>query len=584
MPPEGRLPRLEGQVGAPAAPPGAALAAGAAGRWLAIALLAALYFAAGKLGLQLAFVNPSATAVWPPTGIALAALLVLGPGAWPGVFLGAFLVNLTTAGSTATSLAIAAGNTLEALLGARLVTRFANGREAFHGAGDLLRFAVLAAGLSTVASATIGVGALTAGGLSPARDLGRVWLVWWLGDAVGAILVAPLLVLWLSAPRPLWDRRRAAEALLLIGATFLVGQAAFGGWLPAPLKDAPLDFLTAPLLLWAAFRFGPRETAIACALLSALALRGTVAGFGPFAGRPPDEALLLLQAFLAMTTLTGLALAALVAQNRRAAAALREANAALELRDARRGAALSRSEEALRLQAEELARVNAELAQFAGVAAHELQEPLRKILTFGRLLKDSGQALSREVRDYVDRMEGAAGRMQKLVDDILSLSRVTTNASPLEAVALGEVVGEVARDFEGRLASAGGALEAEDLPTVRADAGQMRRLFENLVSNAYKFRRREEGLRIVISRREAPSGFVSVQVADNGIGFDEKYRERIFKPFERLNRKSDYEGSGMGLAICRRILLRHGGDITASSEPGKGSVFTVTLPKNGGDP
>ena len=158
--------------------------------------LAAAYFVAGKLGLMLAFVHASATAVWPPAGITLAALLILGYRVWPGIFLGAFLVNITTAGSAATSLGIAAGNTLEGLAGAYLVGRYANGRHAFDRAQDILKFAGLAGLLSTTISATFGVTSLSLGGFSRWADYGSIWWTWWLGDVVGNLVVAPLLVLW----------------------------------------------------------------------------------------------------------------------------------------------------------------------------------------------------------------------------------------------------------------------------------------------------------------------------------------------------------------------------------------------------
>jgi len=170
--------------------------------WLA---LATVYALAGKFGLALAFVNPSATAVWPPTGIALAAILILGPRAWLGIFAGAFLVNETTAGSLATSLAIATGNTLEAVLGAYLVNRFAGGQSALTRGRSLALFVLFAAGVTTV-SATVGVTSLSLAGFGGWPDYGRIWLTWWLGDAVGAVVVAPVILLWAAHPRLAWTR------------------------------------------------------------------------------------------------------------------------------------------------------------------------------------------------------------------------------------------------------------------------------------------------------------------------------------------------------------------------------------------
>src|ERR1043166_2272804 len=177
-----------------------------------LAGLTLVYFVAGKLGLMLAFVNASATAVWPPTGIALAALLVFGYRVWPSIFLGAFLVNITTAGSVVTSLGIATGNTLEGLLGALLVNRFANGRHALERSQDIFKFAALAAVFSTMVSATCGVTTLCLGGYARWDEYEPIWLTWWLGDAAGDFLVAPLLLLWMANPRARSRKRQAAAA------------------------------------------------------------------------------------------------------------------------------------------------------------------------------------------------------------------------------------------------------------------------------------------------------------------------------------------------------------------------------------
>ena len=285
--------------------------------------MAAAYFAAGKLGLQMAFVNPSASPVWAPTGLALAAFLVLGYRVWPAVYLSAFLVNVTTAGSVATSLCIAAGNTLEGGVGAWLVDAFAGGRGAFQRARDVFRFALLAAVLSTTVSATCGVTSLALGGFAHWTSYGSIWLTWWLGDAVGDLVVAPFALLWSTNPRMRWRPRRALEAGLLLLSLALAGAIVFGGLFPSPVKDYPLEFVCVPLLIWAAFRFGPREVATGVVMLSAIAIWGTLRGFGPFVRSARNESLLLLQAFMGVTALTSLALAAVVSERRAAEKRLR---------------------------------------------------------------------------------------------------------------------------------------------------------------------------------------------------------------------------------------------------------------------
>jgi signal transduction histidine kinase len=547
-------------------------------------LLATAYVILGKLGLKLAFVHVSATAVWAPTGIALAAFLLYGRRVWAGIFAGAFLVNLMTTGGVGVSAGIAAGNTLEGLAGAYLVDLFAGGHEALSRSGGILRFAVLAGLLSTMVSATIGVSTLFLANLAKAAALKEIWLTWWLGDASGALIVAPALLLWSTGPVERYSRGKLLELGGLALALVLVGRLVFGGLLPTAANDYPFDFLCLPVLIWAAFRFGQRETALASCALSGLAIWGTLSGFGPFTRQSQNESLLLLQAFMAATAIVALIVAAVVAERRAAETALRGAHGDLEARVLARTSELSWAVGALkkeileRQRAEEaLQRSNTELNLFASVAAHELQEPLRKLLTFGNLVKTLHPA-DKEEDGYLQRMQESALRMSRLIEDILNLSRVITNAKPLERVNLGEVLAEIQADFADRLTQAGSELTVEPLPALRADASQLRQLFGNLVSNAYKFRDQERPLRIAVSSRSLPEGFVEVKVEDNGIGFDERYLSRIFKPFQRLHRRTEYEGSGMGLALCGRIALRHGGVVTASSKPGQGSTFVVTLP------
>jgi len=290
-------------------------------RWVTylviVAVLAAVYLIAAKLGLKLAFVHASATAVWPPTGIALAAFLVFGYRVWPGIFAGAFLANVTTEGTVATSLGIAAGNTLEGLTGAYLVNRFAGGTHAFDRPQDILKLAVLAGTISTMVSATVGVTSLSLGGFAKWADYGSIWLTWWLGDAMGVLLVAPLSVLWLTNPRVQWQRGQVREAACFVLCLVVVGQAVFGGWMPVIVKNYQLDYLCVPILAWAAFRFGQRETATAAVLLSVFALWGTLRGFGPFARGTPNESLLLVQAFIGVTAMLAMAFAAVVSERTR---------------------------------------------------------------------------------------------------------------------------------------------------------------------------------------------------------------------------------------------------------------------------
>ncbi|MFY0529002.1 ATP-binding protein [Archangium gephyra] len=227
-----------------------------------------------------------------------------------------------------------------------------------------------------------------------------------------------------------------------------------------------------------------------------------------------------------------------------------------------------------------LEQSNRELESFASVASHDLQEPLRKIQTFGERLKTTCAAsLSPEGRDYLERMNNAAGRMRRLIDDLLSFSRISSKAPTFARVDLGRVAREVLADLETAIEQAGATVTVGELPTLEAEPMQMRQLLQNLVSNALKFRRENVAPSVSIHATvHADAGLCELRVADNGIGFDEKYLDRIFNVFQRLHGRGKYEGTGIGLAICRKIAERHGGSIDARSKPGQGATFIVKLP------
>jgi PAS domain S-box-containing protein len=280
-------------------------------------ILVLVYFAAGRLGLSFALVNPSASPVWPASGVALAALLLFGPRVWPGIFVGAFLVNLSTSGRPAMSLGIAVGNTLEGVLGRYLVDRHNASRRSFDRLGDVWRFFALGGGVSTIVAATVGVTSLYLGGSAVPSEFGAVWLTWWLGDAVGVLIFTPLILLWANDFRLRWSREQAVEVAILLATIVLVGHALFGGWLPARLEHYPLDFLCIPMFVWVALRFSQREAATAVLVLSWIAISGTLAGVGPFIGTSQSDSLQLLQVFLGLVSVLTLALAAVVAEGRR---------------------------------------------------------------------------------------------------------------------------------------------------------------------------------------------------------------------------------------------------------------------------
>jgi len=278
-----------------------------------ILVLAAVYFYAGKLGLSLAYLHASASAVWPPTGLALAALLLWGYKLWPGIFLGAFLLNITTQGSVATTFGIAAGNTLEALLGAWAINRFANGAKAFERARNIFKFVLLAPILSTAVSATFGVTSLTLGGFARWNQYAPIWFTWWLGDAVGDLIVAPILLIWLTPPYFQLKTKWIVEAAGLLLSLILLAYLVFLLGIPPSS-----EYIMLLPLLWAAFRFGQRGAVTSAFIISGIALAGTLNGVGPFAHANPNESLLHLQSFMGTIAISALVLAAVISEGRRA--------------------------------------------------------------------------------------------------------------------------------------------------------------------------------------------------------------------------------------------------------------------------
>lgn len=647
-------------------------------KFLQTSAVAGVYFLAGRLGLELAFLHASATAVWPGTAFAFFIFLLLGYRAWPGIFLGSFLVNITTTGSIPMCLGIAAGNTLEGIAAAYFVLRWARGLHVFERAQDIFKFTGIIAFLAAPISATIGVVCLCLGGTAAWTHFGSLWLTWWLGNTIGAILIAPILVLWYLNPR--WKSSlQLVEFGLVLAVIVAIGGMVFGPW--ARLQTYPLEFLCVPPIIWAAYRLGRRETVTAMLVLATIAVWGTSRGMGPFAGKSINESLLLLQSFMGVLSITGLTLSAVVLE-RSLAESLQQAesryrtlveaapdiifmlsaegrvlalNPAFEsicgrkisdwlgkdflplihpedqlrvmeyftrvlqgeslkvvevrglkesgqeiilevtarpqiesgriasiLGVARDVTERRRDEVVLREKQQELAHATVEREQmelFTSVAAHDLQEPLKKIIAFGDLLKEEClDRINPSGLDYLKRMQNAAKRMQGLIGDLLKFSRVVIHKNSPDIVKCAQVIDEVLADLELPIRSSGARIEVATLPVLYANPVQVREIFHNLISNALKFKKPDQNLVVRIEGRDLDNNMAEIKVRDNGVGFDNRYAERIFKPFERLNR-NEYEGNGIGLAICQKIVARLGGRISAEGILGEGAVFVVVLPR-----
>jgi light-regulated signal transduction histidine kinase (bacteriophytochrome) len=226
----------------------------------------------------------------------------------------------------------------------------------------------------------------------------------------------------------------------------------------------------------------------------------------------------------------------------------------------------------------ELKRSNEELRNFAFVASHDLNEPLRKIISFGNRLLDKAKNLEPDAKAYAEKMQSSAKRMQTMIEDLLKYSMASVRGEAFRSIDLNQVVRDVLEDLEVSISASKGVIRAEGLPTLEADPVQMRQLFQNLISNALKFHKKEQAPQLELVAKPVRKDSWDIDVRDNGIGLNVEQKENIFQPFIRLNGRSDYEGSGIGLAICKKIMVRHNGNIEVSSSDERGSTFKVTLP------
>jgi len=521
-----------------------------------IGIVTIVYFIAGKLGLSLAFLYASASPVWPPAGIALAVLLLLGYRIWPAIFVGAFLVNATTAGNVASSLAIAAGNTLEAVCGALLVNRFAGGTSVFDRPQGVFKFA-LAAAVSTIISPFFGVTSLALGGFADWANYGAIWLTWWLGDTTGDLLIAPLIILWSVASKRQWNRSQAVEVGVLLLLLFVLSEAVFGGWLAISARNYPIAFICGPIVIWTAFRFTQRETATGIFILSAIAIWGTLHGFGPFVRETENQSLLALQSWAAVLTITAMALSAGMAERQRAEEALQQQKAVIET-------------------------ANRTKDQFLAMLSHELRTPLTPVISaLEGLETEPGQ--TEDAKAALAMIHRNVELETQLIDDLLDFTRIAKDKlqlrfAPVDAhLAISNVVEICRAEVDSKKLHVHLNLRANS-HNVAADAAKFQQIIWNLLKNAIKFTP-EEG-EIAISSLNPSPEVLTISMRDTGIGMDPEVMQRIFDPFEQGNRSLErrFGGLGLGLAISKSLAQAHGGTLTAKSDGrDRGSTFLLSM-------
>jgi signal transduction histidine kinase len=523
----------------------------------AIGALALIYFIAGKLALRLAFLHASASPVWPPAGIALAALLVLGFRVWPAIFVGAFLVNLTTLGNILTSLGIASGNTLEALCGAWLVNRFAGGARVFGRPQDVFKFA-LAAPVSTTVSPTFGVSSLAVGGFAQWSSYWPIWLTWWLGDASGVLVIAPLLLLWgVPATQRTWNRKQVLEVSVLLLLLVVLAETVFGGWLPISARNYPISFICGPIVIWTAFRFTPRETATGIFILSAIAIWGTLHGFGPFILQSENQSLLMLQSWTAALTITAMAIAAAITESNRTQVALEQQKDAVE--------AANRTKD-----------------NFLAMLSHELRTPLTPVMAALDTLEADGSRSS-GAKNSLAMIRRNVELESQLIDDLLDLTRIAKDKLQLRFGPLDshEVINNVVEICRPQAQARNLTLQLNlraGTHHVLGDAAKYQQIVWNLLKNAVKFT--AENGEITISSSNPEPQLLAIAVHDTGIGIEPEVMHRIFDPFEQGERafQRRYGGLGLGLAISKSLAQAHGGTLIARSEGhDRGSTFILTM-------
>ncbi len=376
----------------------------------------------------------------------------------------------------------------------------------------------------------------------------------------GALLVTPFLILWFEYPRV--KVRQLPAILLSLVFVFLTGQAVFGGWFFPASRDMHLEILCIPSLIWVAYRFGLRETATASILLCGVILWNTIHGRGPFVSASSNnQSLLLIQVFMGVISMTSLCLAAAITERKTV-----EEN-------------LEKSRKTEKNLMEELLRSNDELQQFANVASHDLQEPLRMVASYVQLLEVHLKGrLDQDAREYMGFAVDGAKRMQLLVNGLLEYSRVGSRGKEPQRVDMNDVFKQTVSNLEILILETGAKINHGNLPLVMGDSVQLTQLIQNLFSNALKFQK--SGVpEIDFSAREGENEWIFA-CKDNGIGIDPKYFDRIFLIFQRLHHRNEYSGTGIGLAICKRIVERHSGRIWVDSKPDGGTTFFFTLPKN----
>jgi signal transduction histidine kinase len=522
-----------------------------------------IYFAMAKGGLALASIHPSATPIWPPTGIALAAVLLWGYRTWPAIFTAAVIANATTAGSVATTIAIATGNSLEAVVGAYLINRWSNGCNTFSTPNSVAKFALICFVIATPISASIGLTSLATAGYIERTNFANAWVTWWLGDVTCALVIAPVIVLWASSHHHAFNRNEFLETVGVLATAAAVGLIAFSPLIEQTPSRDPLGFLAILPMLWAALRRGPRDTATVALVLAGITIWGTLTGGGPFTTADLNVSFLQVLMFLISITVPSLLLSADVEARKEAEESLRRAQIELERKVAER--------------TQQLELANAAKSRFFAMASHDLRQPLHALGLFVAQLRTPLK--SGERTKTIEQIDATRKEMDEMFNSLLDISRLDAGilTPKLTEFPIARLLQKIETAFDQATREKGLGLGVRRSDAwVRSDAMLLERILLNLVSNAVRYTLR--GGIIVGCRRRGE--MLRIEVWDSGPGIPEDQKQNIFGEFFQLPapERNRYGGLGLGLAIVDRLRLLLNHQIDLASTVGRGSRFAILVP------
>ncbi|WP_431015532.1 MASE1 domain-containing protein [Bradyrhizobium pachyrhizi] len=528
-----------------------------------LVVIGAIYFVLAKGGLALASIHPSATPIWPPTGVALAAVLLRGYRTWPAIFVAAMIANATTAGSLATAIAIAAGNSLEALVGAYLIKRWSNGCDTFSTPNSVAKFALICVVIAAPVSASIGLISLAMAGYVEPTNFTDVWVTWWLGDVTGALVIAPVIVLWASSHHQTFNRNDLIEIFALLATAAIVGLIAFSPLIEQSPGRDPLGFLVILPMLWAALRRGPRDTATVALVLAGITIWGTLTGGGPFTTPEFNASFLLLLMFLISITLPSLLLSADVEVRKNVEESLRRAHIELEQKVAER--------------THELEIANAAKSRFLAMASHDLRQPLHALGLFVAQLRTPLK--SEERTKAIEQIDATREEMDEMFNSILDMSKLNAGmlTPKITEFPIARLLQKIETTFDRATREKGLSLRVRRTDAcVRSDAMLLERILLNLVSNAVRYTLR--GGIIVGCRRRGE--MLRIEIWDTGPGIPEDQKQNIFGEFSQVlgTERNTSGGLGLGLAIVDRLRLLLNHQIDLASTLGRGSRFAIVVP------